>query len=155
MVKSEYKIIDNGGEKFIVKCFEDHTLSVYLNIDDSNPKLLFIINSYQKIFIGIDSSRFNLDGNSILVKLNETDYIYIGSEIKTMQFVDDVKSYYSRIGNSCVPYPYAVGENHTYLMLENKYITNDKLIYMDPYEQLYDSQYNSFFAEYTEKKIYK
>jgi hypothetical protein len=32
-----------------------------------------------------------------------------------------IEKYYSPVGNSAVPYPYAVGQKYVYLMLDNEY----------------------------------
>ena len=45
--------------------------------------------------------------------------------IKIITIKDDlVKKYISPVGNSDVPYPYIIGKNYSYLILENKYIPN-------------------------------
>lgn len=78
-------------------------------------------------------------GNSILVDTSNNKYTYIGSEIYEFETKDEIIDYFSPIGNSDVPYPFAVGTTYTYLMLEKKCILNS-LINMthDPYRDYYD-----------------
>ena len=89
----------------------------------------------KKIFIGkcIKAKRFDSDGpksngNSILLLLENSKYLYIGSEI--YQFSTDMNDvivkYYSSIGNNDVPYPVAVGTNNVYFMLDKKYVAINK-----------------------------
>lgn len=78
------------------------------------------------------------DGNSILINTSDNKYVYIGSEIYDFETDDEIVDYYSPIGNSDVPYPFAIGLKYTYLMLEHKKILNtfvrNKL---EPYRHLY------------------
>jgi hypothetical protein len=80
-------------------------------------------------------------GNSVLLKVRGSTHIYIGSEIFSFNAVnDDIVEYWSPMGNSAVPYPYAVGKENTYLMLERCSIKNSDLnpdLFHDPYDQYY------------------
>jgi len=77
-------------------------------------------------------------GNSILVKVSKHKYIYIGSEIYSFETDEDIKSYYSPIGNNDVPYPYAVGPKSTYFMLDKQTVPTELLnIKKDGYGQFY------------------
>jgi hypothetical protein len=59
------------------------------------------------------------EGNSILLKTGPT-YVYIGDGIYRFHPMkeDIIEKYYSDIGNSDVPYPYAIGKTHIYIMLD-------------------------------------
>lgn len=59
------------------------------------------------------------EGNSILFRVNEK-YVYIGSEIYEFspKAGDTIQKFYSDIGNSDVPYPYAIGNTHVYILLD-------------------------------------
>jgi hypothetical protein len=79
--------------------------------------------------------------------------MYIGDAVKTFEPIKDdlILDYQSPIGNSDVPYPYAVGEKYTYLMIENVYIDNAALNKKeDPYKQYY-----GFGDEAKKKEIQK
>ena len=137
-----YEIHDNGGTPFIVdvdsKSKKATVFKNNYNEDTNNfiigKKLLEI--PYKEIFIGDNdkkqeyySEKGVYKGNSILLKLSEYKYQYIGESIKTFETVkgDKIKKYYSPVGNNDVPYPYAVGEKYTYLMIETVYIPNEVL----------------------------
>ncbi len=82
---------------------------------------------YKKIFIGDNDLKLIMyerkgwgKGNTILVQISANKYMYIGDKIYTFEPVkgDKIQAYYSPVGNSDVPYPWAVGTSHTYLMLD-------------------------------------
>jgi hypothetical protein len=56
-------------------------------------------------------------GNSILLKINETTYIYVGHTIYSFKTKSPIAKYVSPIGNSDVPYPYAIDKNGEYYLL--------------------------------------
>jgi hypothetical protein len=73
--------------------------------------------------------------------------MYIGTSIKTFvpQPRDTIVAFVSPMGNSAVPYPYAIGRTHTYLLEEDVCIDNATLVrvmasahrVLDPYGVLY------------------
>lgn len=77
---------------------------------------------YRKAFIGTD--RKHLDtwkaGNTILLQLTSDTYMYIGESVKTFKVApgDEIVAYKSPIGNSAVPYPYAIGKKRLYLLMD-------------------------------------
>ena len=49
-----------------------------------------------------------------------------------------ISSYFSPVGNSDVPYPYAVGEHYTYFMLDKEMVPTEYLdVKKDGYAQFY------------------
>lgn len=109
---------------------------------------------YKKIYVGRDGSYYygtgketdQFYGNSVLVELPKTKtqktstFMFIGDEIFTFCPEDEIVSYRSDMGNSGVPYPFAVGTTYTYLMIAQTYMKNDMLYTdqtMGPYEQFY------------------
>jgi hypothetical protein len=109
-------------------------------------------------FSGGYGERFN--GNSILVRYNE-NYIFIGHNIFTFTTNHDIVKYVSEVGNSDVPYPYAIDiKNNYYLMLENTILPVPLKYSLDPYNYYYNinkKTYQSiinvskFIAEYNGK----
>jgi hypothetical protein len=95
-------------------------------------------------------------GNTVLLHLKNGKYVFVGDEVIEFQVdgeEDDIVAYVSRMGNSAVPYPYAIGRRRTYLLLERTYIENSDLLMfylqqrhdagdrmLDPYDAFY--QYN-------------
>lgn len=162
----EFFIHDNGGEPFrVVVNKNDRIVDIYDNYEKSrNP--LFSIKNYKKIFIGMDDdyTRSNqLDyeeyaGNSILVEINVREYIYIGSEIYSFETEEDILDYYSPVGNSDVPYPYAIGQNNVYLMIEEVYfpvnlMKTTKKKKVDPYELYYDKKIDKKYINEFEVEV--
>jgi hypothetical protein len=107
-------------------------------VKDPYHVLIKTFKSYEKVFIGKykhpdlhPNHQNNRDGNSVLIKLGTNDdkyeYVYIGSEIFNFTTEDEILEYHSPIGNSDVPYPYAVGAKNTYLMLDQRCILNSDL----------------------------
>jgi hypothetical protein len=153
-----YAIHDNGGRSFFV-IVNGKKISVEKNMNEyklingkfttiENPHKHLFEKTVDEIFIGKKSPTGGYDGlkpseaegNSILVR-DGSKYIYIGSEI--FEFLpingDTIEKYYSDIGNSDVPYPYAVGRTHIYIMLDK--VAIDKSFFdmkKDIYQQYYE-----------------
>jgi hypothetical protein len=129
MPAKTYEIHDNGGRPFVVT-IEDRTVTVEKQKEEEGEvqsrKKLFA-KTVDEVFLGKKSPKGGYDGlnpsqaegNSILLH-HGAKYIYIGSEIYEFSPVkgDTIEAYYSDIGNSDVPYPYAIGKTHVYIMLE-------------------------------------
>ncbi len=136
---------------------KEMTISYDINIHDQKIMAQFYDESvyktsYREIFVGNheekgDKSNWGL-GNSILVNKNNTQYIYIGHMFEPG---DHIKEYYSPIGNSDVPYPYAIGNKNVYFMIEDKYVslsgfTDDELA-NGPYNKLYGHSIPHYFSQ--------
>jgi hypothetical protein len=145
-----YNILDNGSKAFSVDVSPSHVDIYRLNY--ANNKYVrdkkVIHSPYKKIFIGDNELRIKggpapkgeYPGNSILMELQPGKYIYVGSEIYTFNTIDGetIENYYSLVGNSQVPYPYAVGEHYTYFMLDKMVVPNELLdLNKDAYGQFY------------------
>ena len=114
---------------------------VYIDIK-KEPKELFKIH-VEKVLLGKKPPYGDYTfetGNSILLKINEKKYRFIGSRIYDFNLVkgDTLLSFYSGIGNNDVPYPYAIGKTHVYIFLdkvaiEKSYFTMKKDIYEQNY----------------------
>ncbi len=152
-----YEIHDNGGRPFFVTV-NGRTVTVEKNMDTydfvkgkfvtiSNPPKQLFEKTVNEVFIGKKSPKGGYDGlkpseaegNSILLH-DGSKYIYIGSEIYEFTPIkgDIIQTYYSNIGNSDVPYPYAVGNTHIYILLdkvavEKSFFDMKKVIYQQYY----------------------
>jgi hypothetical protein len=150
--KHKYEIIDNGIIPYVVNDYGKR-VEVYSNKYDETTnkaaiqgKILEI--PYKKIFVGDNElnlkdyeKRGKRRGNSILLQNMNGKYTYIGDGIRefSAKAGDVIKEYYSPIGNNDVPYPYAVGEKFTYLLVDEVlYVNNDLLdLTKDVNEQYY------------------
>jgi hypothetical protein len=152
-----YFIHDNGGRPFRVE-IQGKDVTVYKNMDAydmvdgkfvtlSKPEKQIKEFTADTVFVGKKSSKGGYDGlkpkeaegNSILLQTG-SKYVYIGSEIYEWTPVqgDTIDAYYSNIGNSDVPYPYAVGKTYIYIMLdkvaiEKSFFNNKEDIYQQYY----------------------
>ena len=81
------------------------------------------------------------DGNSILLKMDAHDYVFIGDMIFSFKTNHEIITFVSPVGNNDVPYPYAIDtENNYYFLLG----TNGGVIkttnHTDPYDDYYAIQ---------------
>lgn len=157
----KYQTHDNGGrpfeveirnitqDKFIVKVTtndeEIEESQKYSNVFYASQ--VFVgkspLNSMTE-FSGGDGS--NYDGNSMLIKTNLNEYVFIGCNIFSFNTNSPVISYISPVGNNDVPYPYATLENgDIYLMIESVILSNTNALHTyledtlnDPYGYYYD-----------------
>lgn len=82
----------------------------------------------------------SFDGNSILVKITPTQYVFIGHQIKSFKTKKEIIKYVSPVGNSDVPYPFGIdAEGRFYLMIEDAVTKVPKKMQEDPY---FDYYYN-------------
>ena len=146
---TSYTIIDNGSKPFVVDVYPSHVEVFRQSFNDHSytrdKKVLDA--SYQTIFIGDNDLKDNAyatkgkyKGNSILLLSRPGHYLYIGHTIYSFQTKDKepITSYFSPVGNSEVPYPYAVGEHHTYFMLDNEMVPTEYVdVKKDGYAQFY------------------
>lgn len=146
-ISKSYNILDNGGHPFQV-VITPSTVLIYKqdnNIREKDPTLTF---HPQRVFIG-KSPKTRMtefsgaygpewDGNSILLLLKDKTYVYIGAEIYEFKAMSPITKFVSPVGNSAVPYPYAVDEqDNYYLMIEDVIMLNRQRM-TDPYDVYYD-----------------
>ena len=155
----KYEILDNGGTPFIVYDYGNKII-----ICNTAGSELFNF-PYIRIFIGDNEAelpnhehRGVFRGNSILIEQTANTYIYIGPTI--MKFMaknnENIVEFYSPVGNSCVPYTYAIGEIYTYLFQMNTItIVPNKLLDFesDVFAQYYGWQ-RYFDANVVERAIH-
>jgi hypothetical protein len=150
--KRTYTIIDNGGKPFVVDVHGSKVEIYRQKYDNQEEKWKRVKKvaeiPFIKIFIGdnkLNSEHYaekgKFSGNSILLNIDKGKYVYIGDKIYTFDTHNHEKitKYYSPVGNSQVPYPYAVGEKNTYFMLDKQSLPNTLLdLKKDAYGQFYD-----------------
>ena len=149
--KSKYITLDNGDRPYVVYDY-GNKIDVYFNRNTAENKKdgssTFTLQgkimeiSYKKIFVGenyLESSRKHDKGSSIVVETSPLHYTFIGDCIFEFRTLDPIKILYSPVGNSAVPYPYAVGETNTYLLTpQYLYIPNENIdLTQDVYDQYY------------------
>jgi hypothetical protein len=129
-----YIIHDNGSEPFTVEDLKSQKkIIVFKNEYDEEDKAvkdkeLFSI-TYLKIMVGdnlLKDKHYAIGvgkGNSLLLQLTTTKWMFIGYEIYTFEPYenDKIQKFYSPIGNNDFPYPYAVGEKYVYFFWDNSF----------------------------------
>lgn len=144
-----YFIHDNGGRPFLVYISKNE-VNIYMKPDtkyfvdeeDDNEKWTYIkkVATYKnpiKVFIG-KSPKTNMTesgggygkqfyGNSILLQIEKNRYVSIGSIIYEFSTKNDqIKEYFSPVGNNDVPYPVAISDKNIYFISDLKYVPIDK-----------------------------
>lgn len=127
---------DNGGRPFMVH-LDGKRADIYTHDKDipsyerkltpQDYKIHVKGFTVQEAFVGKhikDVSESHLkpsfgNGNSILLRISKDKYVFIGNTVFEFQPSDEIKEYYSMVGNSDVPYPVAIGEKNVYFMIED------------------------------------
>ncbi len=151
-----YYIHNNGGRPFKVT-IDDHRMSIY-RMTEYDPEwkyedtpYLSIPLSGKKVFIPkshpktpcahFERPTKKFKGNSILLQVDPHTYLYVGGcYVYMFETEDEILEYYSPVGNSDVPYPWAVGTENVYFLIENgvmpkSQITDHGFPYNDYYKR--------------------
>jgi hypothetical protein len=145
-----YKIHDNGSVPYVVMMKPNSNVEVHKTKEDGTPDKKILDMAYIKIFVGdnllpdpLAVKKGKAVGNSLLLQTGNNKYAYIGSQIYSFETKEEIKKYYSPVGNSDVPYPYAVGDTMSYFMLDKKTLPNELLdLKKDGYGQFYGHTVN-------------
>ena len=141
-----YHIHHNGAVPFRVTVSEDLIEIFRVNLEENDEgdfeeterELIREVTEFRDVFIGKDPSNSEADGNSILIQIKPKTYMFIGESIYTFSPFDQITDFRSPIGNSDVPYPYAVGEKNIYLLIEQVYVPKSSVPEgTDPYKIYY------------------
>ena len=75
------------------------------------------------------NDRADFDGNTLLIQVDDNEYVYIsGLEISKFKTDDKIIDYISLMGNNMIPHAIMIGEKYTYfLYYRYKFIENDKI----------------------------
>ncbi len=158
----DYFILNNYGFPYKVIIRGDQVDIYEPSSYESNEYDKFVV-SYDTIdiFIGksikteeteyLESYGEEFDGNTILLRLNTYDYVFVGGKIYEFSTPnDEIIEYLSQVGNNEVPYPVAFSDKNVYLMLDNGYVPKDKFPPFDKYET-YSYYYGQMDNEPLEK----
>lgn len=139
-VGTKYDTLDNGARPFRVVVNGKH-VGVYkaeYNDNDeyfSRPVYPTLTHTFvaQKVFIGA-SKTGKRKGNTILLKVGSGNkYVYIGTNVKQFTTLSPIVSYFSPVGNSDVPYPYAIDKDDTYYLMNSNELVKGVKAGSDPY----------------------
>jgi hypothetical protein len=141
-----YKILDNGGSMVSV------TIKGKIAIIHIPSKNKDISIKFKHLFVGkspkTPMTEFSggygpkFDGNSLLLALAATNtYMFIGETTYKFTSKAKITTYVSEVGNSGVPYPYAIDKNNTYyLMVEYVFIDIGDNVVQNPYRIYYNNK---------------
>lgn len=144
----EYYTHSNGSRPYKIIIYNNNLVRVFKSdncILNIFPQQIFVGKSDKnKMTEYSDAYGVSFDGNTILLKMNDTTYIYIGGKMFSFTAINPIVSYHSPVGNNDVPYPYAIdSEKKYYLLIENVVLNSSKELedYIinnnDPYEYYY------------------
>ena len=152
--KATYLVHDNGGRPFkisvqrqpgdpkaqvqVFKAIYDEEMPRY----EREPCISF---SAERVFVGQSPKhakhRARFDGNSLLLHLEGLKYVFVGENVFAFTAKSPITKYVSPVGNSDVPYPWAMDEQgFRYLMISSVIVTG-KLFEnsdTDPYDLFFD-----------------
>lgn len=120
----KYDIHDNGARPFRVFVGPgNHVEIAKRSYDTDTLDEPFLALDVERVMIGKDSPLPNRErserGNNILLEVKPNRFMYIGMEIREFSPVkgDRIHKFYSDIGNSDVPYAYAIGDDYIYFFV--------------------------------------
>lgn len=124
IAEQSYDTHNNGGKPFTVKV-GNYGIRVFLEGGD----MVYHIPNSCGYWDGFDPSVYKMHGNSILVKLSDTEYIFIGHKVIAFHIDDVITDFLSPVGNSDVPYHVCYGTKYVYFMLDMKKISNEDILH--------------------------
>ncbi len=145
-----YATHDNGGRPFRVD-INPRTKLAHVSRNPHGSNLESFDIPYMKVWVG-ESPKNGMTsfsggygpefkGNSILFQIKSSKnnyfrYVFVGERIFEFQTKDEVVKFSSPVGNSDVPYPFAVDKlGNRYLMIESVFLHTDS---DEPYNVFYD-----------------
>ena len=147
----KYSIHDNGGTPFwvtitgkvvtVVKNMNTYELIDGKHTEVQHPCKELFSKKVDEVFVGKTSPTGpkSPPGTAILYRVGST-YTFIGRDIYEFSTNDVITKFYSDLGNSDVPYPYAIGEKYVYIMLDK--VAIEKTLFNmkeDIYKQYYEN----------------
>lgn len=140
-IEKSYIIYGDGSKSFRITEY-NQTISISKK-DGRDPMKIVDFDGY---WYGFDSSPYKMDHTSILIKLSNYKYMFVGWEIYIFETSDRIIDFVSTITNSNSLYPIAYGEHNVYFILEKRFIKKSSLHTsptisnaLDIYAELYGS----------------
>lgn len=128
-----YEIHDNGGRPFEATVSANH-----IQVKRQTDGAIVFDSEHERVLVG------GRDGNSLLVQLNHDTFVWIGWKIVRFTLhegAEGIVKYKSPIGNSDVPYPYAITDDGAvYLFLQEIYTFDVDPQSSNPYGVYYRSE---------------
>lgn len=139
----------NGGRPYQVEFHMSHN-HVLVHGQDVTLKLPFL-----DIYVGITNCEYMLEhgGSCMLLRISTTHYAFIGHEIWVFEPKKPIHIFVAEMGNSGVPYPYAIDElNNYYLFAEEVVLLSLEQDEKNPYNYYYRLWEANNFQEWKNNK---
>lgn len=104
------------------------------------------INDFLGLWTGFDTSFFNKNGNSLLIQITKTKYVYVGEHIFSFETDEEITDFIACMGNNDVPYTVAYSENYVYFLI-NHDVVHKKYIQTVAIAQNASQMYDEYFGE--------
>lgn len=161
----KYQTHWNGARPNLVVVAANTLIILKNNGDNKFDELVLKIDKYTKLFIGTNTNKFDgyysekFIGNSILIEIKPKEYIFIGKDVYKFITETPIIKYYSIMGNSDIPYPFAISQDKIYLMIENmcfdvghwNKIRDPYLVYYDFEKKLSNIKSTKYVVKYINK----
>ena len=141
-------LIDNGGTSFIVRLSRldrAYIYEIFDHISDNDDTCSRAYNTPDEPWDVVDYSLGTAvlwrplvvqykafivpeDMSSVLFRVGPRQYIFAGAEVICFSTEDDIREFHSCLGNSAVPYGFAVGERNTYFLADYKKMDNKEIL---------------------------
>jgi len=146
--KTTYVITDNGAKPWIVEDFPKQKKAIiYRNNGDNLTQIVDPVKvtevKYTALWPSSDSSAFGdwNKGNTVLIQKSKDTFVLVYRAVSEFKILDQPVKYMSPIGNNDVPYPYLIGTEYVYFLVDNgdfKYVPlSDLDLTKDVYGQLW------------------
>jgi len=116
--KGTYITQSNGGACFVVDVKAD-IINIYdVKYHDVEEGDQYVASkhvyctTYKSVMIGKDQRYKGFLGSAILIEVDDCSYVYVCERILSFKTKSPITMFYLNIGNSAVPYPYAVDQDN-------------------------------------------
>jgi hypothetical protein len=159
-----YEIHDNGGRPFRVVVHAGKWVTIQHAVDEGKGEYApFLTVQADEVMIGKSSPPPNRErsepGNNMLLALPGGKLMHIGMEVREFSPVpgDRIRKFYSDVGNSDVPYAYAIGDTYIYFLDtfdKGGKVTAVERTFFRPLTEK-DSYYNQYYEPFFMKQCLK
>ena len=141
----QYYTEHNGSTPYRVIINDKHVYVFLRDEEGDKYSTLVLDTKYDKLFIGKNVAKYSVYkgsylGSTILIEF-KNKYILISNKIYEFETKEPIIKFISIMGNSSVPYPFALTEHYAYCLMHEgggfKYLERD-FGDIDPYIVLYD-----------------
>ena len=149
----KYYVYDNGIFPFMVIINKKHVTVYREDLKGTERYVKKVLDiDVERVIVGKDGKY--LDGNSILLKLSDTQFICVTDSIFRFEIEknDTFIKYFSTVGNSDVPYPVLLGKYNFYSMIDRTY--GSRKDFPDDYKiQDFADAHSYYYGKWTGKKF--